>query len=559
MVMRLQDVLNLPTFQEATVVAGENGLSNQVQSVNLMDAPDIIDYLTNNQLLLTTAYSIKNNPNALMKLVKQMAKQGCAGLGLKTKRFIDEIPTNVLQKANELNFPIIEIPLNYSLGEMLNEALGCILKERTHELDYALNIHREFTNIVISGGGFSNIIESLASILKLPVILLNYRLDIMAYSHNIDKDAFFEIYWYIHERIHHEDLDIYKVLTLPREGKGNEFTEFSIYPINTTNQQKGYIIIFGKTLATASPFTLAIEQAANVISFEFMKLHALEQHSRRLKNEFFADLVEGAIPSEEEIINRGKAYHLKKSLQYICITCKLDDASDFYHDTHPLQAEKEMSLRRDRIYEMVESMLTKQLENSIVFTKGDLFTILVGFDFYNEEKERIVLEALTELQTDLYHTIDSAMSFGISNYSENLKEIPTSYQEAVDALRAGYRENKRRFIKSYRIKELAEIYKTIPTQKLKEFYKSTLRDLAYPKDKEKEDLVQTLSVFLNNNCQIAETAKILFIHRNTVIYRIKKCEELLGLEIKGSDETLRLRTALFIHSIFNKRLEKPAN
>ncbi|MCL7747713.1 PucR family transcriptional regulator [Halalkalibacter alkaliphilus] len=554
--MRLLDILNLPTFKEAAVVAGEEGLTKNVQSVNLMDAPDIIDYLNDEQLLLTTAYSIKNNPNALIELVTQMANQGCAGLGLKTKRFIDEIPTEVIDQANALNFPIIEIPLNYSLGEMLNEALGCILKERTHELNYALNIHREFTDIVVSGGGFSNIIESLATILSLPVILLNYRLDIMAYSHEIDKDVFFDIYWHIHEKIHHENLDTYKVLTIPNEEGTNEFTEVSIYPINTTNQQKGYIIIFGTTLSNESSFTLAVEQAANVISFEFMKLHALEQHSRRLKNEFFADLVEGAIPSEDEIINRGKTYHLNKSLQYICITCKMDDASELYQNSHPLQTEKEISLRRDRIYEFFESVLTKKFENCIVFTKGDLFTTLLGFEFYNDDSEKNVLESITDLQSDLYQAIDSSMSFGISNYTENITDIPTAFQEAVDALRAGYRENKKRFIKTYRIKELAEIFKTIPSQKLKEFYRSTLRELAYPKDKEKEDLVQTLSVFLNHNCQISETAKIMFIHRNTVIYRIKKCEEILGLEIKGSDETLTLRTALFIRSFFNNKIEK---
>jgi purine catabolism regulator len=554
--MRLLDILNLPTFKETTVVAGEHGLTKTVQSVNLMDAPDIIHYLTGEQLLLTTAYSIKNNPHALIELVKQMAKQGCAGLGLKTKRFIEEIPTEVLEIANELHFPIIEIPLNYSLGEMLNEALGCILQERTHELNYALTIHREFTDIVISGGGFSNIIESLASILDLPVILLNYRLDIMAYSHDIDKEAFFDIYWYIHERIHQENLDTYKVLTLPREDGNNKFTDFSIYPISTTNQQKGYIIIFGKTLPNESSFTLAVEQAANVISFEFMKLHALEQHSRRLKNEFFADLVDGAIPNEEEIINRGKSYQLNKSLQYICITCKMDESSDFYQDSHPLQTEKEISIRRDRIYELMESMLTKKFENCIVFTKGDLFTTLLGFDFYNDEMEKIVLDSISELQSDLFQALDSSMSFGISNFTENLKDIPTSFQEAVDALRAGYRENKKRFVKTYRIKELAEIFKTIPSQKLKEFYKSSLRELAYPKDKEKEDLVQTLTVFLNNNCQISETAKILFIHRNTVIYRIKKCEEILGIELKGADESLTLRIALFIRSFFNNGIEK---
>ncbi|ARK28937.1 PucR family transcriptional regulator [Halalkalibacter krulwichiae] len=548
--MRLIDILELPTFKDAAVVAGEKGITKTVQSVNLMDAPDIIDYLNHEQLLLTTAYSIKNTPNALINLVKQMAEQGCSGLGLKTKRFLNVIPENVIELANELNFPIIEIPLSYSLGDMLNEALSCILRERTHELHYALNIHRKFTDIVISGGGFTNIIDSLSTILNLPVILLNYRLDIMAYSKGIDKEAFFEIYWHIHEKIHHEDLDTYKVLTLPRESSGDDLKEFSIYPINTTNQQKGYIIIFGQTFAPASPFTLAVEQAANVISFEFMKHHALEQHSRRLKNEFFSDLVDGMIPTEEEIINRGKAYDLTKSLQYICVTCKMDALADIYQETHPLQTEKELILRRDRIYDMLESILSKQFESSIVFTKGDLFTILIGFTFYNEDVEQNIVDAITEVQLDLYHVLDAPMSFGVSNYTERIKEIPTSFQEAVDALRSGYRENKKRFIKTYRIKELAEIFKSVPLQKLKEFHKSTLRELANPEDKEKDDLIQTLTVYLNNNCQISETAKTLYIHRNTVIYRIKKCEDLLGIEIKGADETLRLRIAIFIRSFF---------
>ncbi|MDG5787907.1 PucR family transcriptional regulator [Evansella sp. AB-P1] len=547
--MQITDILELPSFKDATVVAGKNKLTNTVQSINLMDAPDIINFLTNDQLLLTTAYSIKNNTSALMELVNQMAEQGCAGLGLKTKRFIEEIPKEVIKRANELNFPIVELPLNYSLGEMLNEALGCILNERTHELNYALNIHRKFTNIVISGGGFSKIIDSLHAILDYPIILLNNRLDIMAFSNDIDKESFFNIYWYIHETIHQEEISGLKAFHIPYQKRESIYKDFFIFPIHTTNKQKGYIIIFSSCISKETPFTLALEQAANVISFEFMKLKAIEQHSRRLKNEFFTNLVEGSIVSEDEIINRGKEYHLNKQLQYICLTCKLDDTSDFHLDTYPLQSEKKLTNKRERIYELLESLLSIQYDNSILFTKGDLFAILIGFDFYNDNIEKKVLHSIREIQQEILQSTDISISFGISNYIESFLEIPTAFQEAVDALRTGYGENKTNFIKTYHIKELTELFKTIPTLKLKEFYKSSLQELAYPEDKEKEDLVQTLAIYLNNNCQIAETSKMMFIHRNTVIYRIKKCEKILGMDFKGQDDTLRLRIALFIQSL----------
>ncbi|RKL68469.1 hypothetical protein CR203_07205 [Salipaludibacillus neizhouensis] len=285
-----------------------------------------------------------------------------------------------------------------------------------------------------------------------------------------------------------------------------------------------------------------------------MKIHAIEEHSRRLKNEFFTDLME--VVSPEEILNRGREYKLDKKLHYICISCKMDAASDFHLYPAPMQTEREISHQRDRIYELLESLLGSQFENSILFTKGDLFIILLGFEFYDEMMEQKVQETIAAIQLDIFQTLNSSLSFGISNYKETVTDLPTVFHEAVDALRSGYRENTKRFIKNYRIKELTELFKTIPLQKLKEFYKSSLKELAYPQDKEKEDLVNTLTSYLNNNCQISDTAKEMYIHRNTVIYRMKKCEKLMGTDFKKDDETLRLRIALFIGSLMENKATK---
>ncbi|WP_078552491.1 PucR family transcriptional regulator [Bacillus alkalicellulosilyticus] len=545
--MRLTEMLTLPTFKEAAVVAGHQGLSNTVQSVNLMDAPDIIDYLNKEQLLLTTAYSLKNNPDALYDLVKQMAKQGCAGLGVKTKRFIEEIPKKVIAEADRLHFPIIELPLQHSLGEMLKESLGCILKERTDELHYALNIHKKFTTIIIEGGGFSNIIDSLSAIIEAPVILLNSRLDVMAASEGIDKDSFFEVYWFIHEKVLDKEVQSHQIVTMPTDEYTGLYNEFSLYPINTANQQNGYLILLGEPLTKQYPSLLAVEQASNVISFEFMKLHAIEQQARRVKNEFFIDLVDGTISSEKEIFNRGKMYNILPSLHYVCVSSKSDFISDF--STHPLQVEKETRKKHDRIYELLESVLLNDFETSVLFTKGDIFTMLIGFAFYNEEVEQQITEIVKQAQAELKFTLGDSFSFGISNYCENVIDISTIYRESINALYSGFREKQKGFIKTYRTKELTELFKVIPLQKLKDFYKSSLKELAFPIEKEKEDLLETLATFLNHNCQIAETAKAMFIHRNTVIYRIKKCEDILGRDIKDPDESIRLRMAFLIKSI----------
>lgn len=85
----------------------------------------------------------------------------------------------------------------------------------------------------------------------------------------------------------------------------------------------------------------------------------------------------------------------------------------------------------------------------------------------------------------------------------------------------------------------------IPREDLREFYHYNLKKLTDPSVSEMA-LMQTLAVYLETHCQISETAKRLYVHRNTIIYRLEKIEELLGKSIKDPDTTLHLRLALRI-------------
>ena len=61
-------------------------------------------------------------------------------------------------------------------------------------------------------------------------------------------------------------------------------------------------------------------------------------------------------------------------------------------------------------------------------------------------------------------------------------------------------------------------------------------------------LLETLFEYLENHCQISETAKRLFVHRNTVIYRLEKCSALLKKDLKDPEVTIQLRLALRIRN-----------
>lgn len=86
------------------------------------------------------------------------------------------------------------------------------------------------------------------------------------------------------------------------------------------------------------------------------------------------------------------------------------------------------------------------------------------------------------------------------------------------------------------------------------FCTTTLGPLAYPTSESNRELRQTLKVYLDNQCRITETADELFIHRNTVKYRINKCDTLFGQSIEEPLISLQLRLALLLSSDKNRYL-----
>lgn len=548
-VVKLEDLLQLPLYRHAEVAAGKAGVSRSVQSVNMMDAPDIIDFLKPDELLLTTAYAMKDQPDALYRLVSDMAACGCAGLGLKTKRFLQEIPADVLELAERLAFPVIELPLDVSLGDLLNEALGFILETRTSEMRYALEMHRRFSGLVMEGKGIAEVIEALSMQLKVPVLLIDYKYSCYAQSRSV-KDRIPEAIVRHLEQTVKEFVSLESgSVTLGLTGlQDSSLREISVLTIRTP-PFVCYLILFGSTEEPVEGHfsKLVTEQAINVIGFEMMKIQAVKERSRRFKNEFFSDLVEGLVRSEQEMMNRGKNYGIIDGSAFQCIVGKLDTVSAPAARI-PLTEER-VHKDRDAMYSFMKRSLQIPEVPFVLFTKNDLFVFILMPSPLTLPSvlERKVLEQLSGLQSALRRKSGTSLSFGVGRLFEKVSDIPHAYKEACDALQTGYTLKKTAFIHTYSAKDTMDLLRRIPNEDLRVFFTETFRRLL--ETDEQEDLMNTLRTFLESHCQIAETAKKMYLHRNTIIYRLQKCEDLTRRSLKDPTDTIRLRIGFLIEAL----------
>lgn len=545
--MLLHDLLQIPSLKNARIAAGHNGLNRNVVSVNMMDAPDIIHFLRPEELLLTTAYAVKDQPDSLEELVRHMASAGCAGLAIKTKRFLEEIPGSVIEMANELHFPLLELPLDYSLGEVLNGVLSSILENKTDELTYALQTHHTFFNLILNGEGLAEIVEKLAQLISAPVVILNPQLELaglsMTHKPNLGwLNAFLE-----ERQRSHIPLEA-GIYPLPGSDLSGDKRVVMLQPI-PTYQRQGYIAAFPRDGSQRKLHGLALEQAANVLGFEMLKTQAVKDRARRFKIEFFTELVQGEIVSEQEILHRGKQYGLFPSESMLCILCGRDG-----DERQPASPGDPGALERkareiDALYQDLSKHIRGLKKDSILFTLKDKFVIFLhGKEWMGsagEGKQRLAGQ-LTAIADALAKTQEAPLCFGISSPFSKLAEIPNAFKQANDAYKLGRSHNKQRFVQFYHTKELVDLLKLIPIDDLREFVRDTFEDWSDIEESEQREWRRTLSVFYDNHCHIGETAKQLFIHRNTVLYRLNRIEQLTGAQVRNPADSLRIRMALQI-------------
>ncbi|MDO7486289.1 PucR family transcriptional regulator ligand-binding domain-containing protein [Peribacillus frigoritolerans] len=274
-----------------------------MESIEISETPDAIHFLAENSLLLTTGYAFKDDPHALCTLISQINELPCAGIAIKLKRFIDKIPPDVIELADSLEFPIIQIPETLTLGAVAHQLLSFIWDNQIEELFYAMHIHKEFTNMMIKGYSLNSLIENLGSLLKCPVLLLDPIGDVTSFSHHFRTGNMKIVMKNVQEYIK-SDIETYlekNQLTIDIQ---NTDISIKLFRVKTMRPYPYLLIILHPEKLSYPSSQLAIEQASTVISFTLLKNEAIRENSRLLENNFFASLVDGKISNKQEIIHR---------------------------------------------------------------------------------------------------------------------------------------------------------------------------------------------------------------------------------------------------------------
>lgn len=533
----LAEVLALPRFSDLQLLSSHSNLTQPLESVEITETPDVADFIPKNVMILTTAMIYKDDQEKLKPFIDSLKQAECTALGIKVGRFLDEISPEIVAYASAVDLPLIKIPSTQPLGGLLHEIVGYLRDSKTEQMSVAFDIQKRFSTLLMQDVDATRFIAEFAKILNAPIILLSPWQQVIAHSNYFygnQKSAEFFIEQL--SKDHFQQLaQEKKIFRLQDERQEN--IQAAGFPIRVNDYFPYYLLVLSPEQIPYPISEFAIDQAILVLTFMLFKNQKIAESFEHLKTDFLDRLLDThqeALSKHQNWLELWKNYRLINSDYYqLAIVYGVTKPENETHIRYQ-QAEGQL------IFQWLKEQLPEILPDVALFKlKNQNKSILI---FQSKKNDHLMI--LQNLAERLQQALPITIRFALGNAYENLEDLPNSYIEASSTLEASLHAQKPATVQLFHPKGLAGLFEKIGTEDVEYFCQQQLKELAYPTEPTLQELRKTLKVFLDFNCEITKTANALYLHRNTIKYRMNQCEKLLGTSIQEPETSLLLRVAL---------------
>ena len=164
-----------------------------------------------------------------------------------------------------------------------------------------------------------------------------------------------------------------------------------------------------------------------------------------------------------------------------------------------------------------------------------------------EELEKIAIQIEETLKNELFvKTV-----IGIGTIAEHLRSLADAYKEAQTAIDVGKVFDTEKSIINYENLGIGRLIYQLPTTLCEIFLSEVFKKNSI--DSLDQETLFTINKFFENNLNVSETSRKLFVHRNTLVYRLEKIKKLTGLDLRQFDHAIVFKVALMVRKYLTSR------
>lgn len=541
--MPLHLVAGLAVAEEGSVQAGSQGLDATVARARplreaLREAGDL-----RHQIVLADAATLRDHLAArerdgLGQVVARLSRAGASGL---VAAGLGEAESVALRaQARDAGLTLIELPAE-RLAEFTTEVLAAMLAHQTAALRRLEDADRALVQIVLAGGSLDDLCQQAAGFLEAAVMVTTTDGRVIARAGS-PRDL-----------EHAESLDCFDGsgrLMTEKEPIGirvdGAATQRAAVRIVAGHLDHGVLIAFSRHRALGVDDVRLLERAATVAALAITKDQAVAAVESKYRAEFLRDALSGRAGAREEAIAHASSLGWDIDRPMVVVVAQTDE-----DDAVTTRSAEEVRFLQQRFAKAwTHAVGVRDPKGAVMgFSREVVALVGVPTDADTDRVMRSVGDLVRVVRGDGGGGRRS-FSAGVSRPIASVTELPRAYEEALNAVAVGRQMHGDGSLTHVDGLGIYRLLALIPdSAQLRRFVDDALGELATDNAPENADLRQTLSILIDTNMNVAETARLLFFHYNTLRYRITKLEKLLGPFTHDPELRLTLALALKVHQM----------
>jgi len=519
-----KNLMQLNAMSGSLLLAGKDRLNDKVTRANVIEMADVANWAQPGEVVLSSGYVFRDNDAALIGAVEALHEKGVAALCIKPRHFFHHISENVVGRAKELGFILIELPMEAIFANIVHEFTEELLQKETLSIRRAQDQTEVLLDILFKEGSMEERLGAIEEVIGNPFLIFDSDNELLISKNtrgilekNIPDDFLRQLY---HDSSPQGGLCVeieggrHNVITYQVEISGDEFIRIILLEYNGPFRETDL---------------LAVRRISRILALEMKNSMTYKKSLRKYKDKFVRDWLFNNFDSEIDIVIAAQTYgyQLGAGGQYrVCvinINNKQKDAAFLERDVSVIHS------------------IIKNLDSNIAFTIHNGKLILV-FES-GPEDETAGFPRLSYLIDRIKYVLEKGdMSFCISRPA-GVQEVPAAYLQAKKISEISERCGiTAPFIQDGQLGILS-LLSLLPEEDAVQYRDKFLDPLKKHDEAYHSNLLETLRVYLDTRCNAKAAAEKMYIHYNTIAYRLEKIRSLLGVDIDDAETRLELQIA----------------
>ena len=192
--------------------------------------------------------------------------------------------------------------------------------------------------------------------------------------------------------------------------------------------------------------------------------------------------------------------------------------------------------------DVVQSLFTDKQHDFVLSISETDVALIKQLSDGAETKE--LYKIAKQVEETLAEELGIKVVIGIGTIVGHIRELARAYKEAQVAIDVGKVFDTEKFIINYENLGIGRLIYQLPTTLCEMFLQEVFKK--NPIDALDQETLFTINKFFENNLNVSETARKLFVHRNTLVYRLEKIKKLTGLDLREFDDAITFKVALMV-------------